>query len=111
MKRAKITGDQTIPEIIMLMSEGNPGAMSACVELTKGDPLGTLDILHLDDMNMRGPQIWVAFKDVCNQDVAKFRKKIQARDMDMISQVNAEMAYDKSFPHIAVRRGASRELR
>lgn len=50
-------------DMMIKMSEGNPGAITALAELAKNDPMdmaGMMLILHLDDMGMRGSQIWVA---------------------------------------------------
>ena len=42
---------------------------------------GIFDILSLDDMNMRGSQIWVAYKDHCGQDIEKFIACIKEREL------------------------------
>lgn len=84
---------------IVSLSEGNPGAISVLVKLLEAGPLGFMDILHLDDMGMKGPQIWVAWKDHCKQDIEAFRKAIRARDPDMVATVNRECPDRRAVCH------------
>lgn len=94
--RKKIELRMSPTDALAIMAEGNPGAISAMIKLMD-NPNGFFDVLRLDDMNMRGPQIWVAFKDVCKGDVELFRQKIRERDSAMITQVNKEMFMDESW--------------
>src|SRR4051812_45042298 len=73
-KRITLTG--TTLDLIMTMSEGNPGAVTALGALMKDDDMALMRILDLDDMGMRGSQIWVAFKEHCKCDVEVFRKAL-----------------------------------
>ena len=74
-------GDDPISSLLSL-AQGNPGAATVLGKLLQDGPQGYMDILHLDDMGMKGPQIWVAWKDYCKQDLEAFRKAIRARDPD-----------------------------
>ena len=57
--------DSTL-DMIVAMSEGNPGALTVLMGMLESDnPAATMMILHLDDMNIRGTQIWVGYKDHC----------------------------------------------
>lgn len=47
-------------------------------------------ILDLDDMNIRGTQIWVGYSDYCGKDIAKFKELVRARDHKMIAHINRE---------------------
>lgn len=105
-RRERIGAHDSLQDIIIKMSEGNPGALTALVEVVKADPvMGFMDLLHLDDMGMRGPQIWVAFKDHCKQDLAAFVKAIRERDQAMVDTVNASRGVADAPP--AVTHGAS----
>lgn len=79
--------DSTL-EVVMKLSEGNPGAVTAIGSLMKDDPMGILLALHLDDMGMRGEQIWAAFQYHCKGDVDAFKKAVKDRDKEMIATVN-----------------------
>lgn len=71
--------EDTTLDMVMKMSEGNPGAVSVIAQILKTgaliDPddafggLGT--ILHMDTWGIRGPKIWMLYKDVCGQDLVK----------------------------------------
>lgn len=88
------------------MSEGNPGALTVLIALMKRDSTGAglMEILSLDDMNIRGAQIWIAYKDHCKGDIELLAQKIKERDKNMIATVNREAGPD--YP-LAVERGAS----
>ena len=74
-----ITLEDTMMDMVKKMSEGNPGAVSVVCQIIKTggliDPddafggLGT--ILHMDTWGIRGPKIWMLYKDVCGQDLVK----------------------------------------
>jgi len=84
--REKIVLSEDVLDIMIKMSEGNSGAATVLAYL-HGEPLVML--LNLDDMNIRGSQIWVGFKDHCNSDIAWFKRAILARDPDMVDTINA----------------------
>lgn len=89
--RKKIQLHMSTQEVVATMSEGNPGGLRVLMDILKADPKeGVFDILSLDDMNIRGPQIWVGFKDYCDEDLEKFRKAIKARDPNMVRTINRE---------------------
>ncbi len=87
MRREKIQLTDTPMDIITKMSEGNPGVVRVLCELFKQEH-GFMLLLDLDDMGIRGPMIWVAFKDHCKQDVAALAKSCRERDKSMIATVN-----------------------
>jgi len=74
-----ITLEDTTMDMIKKMSMGNPGAITVICQILKDgaliDPddafggLGT--ILHMDTWGIRGPKIWMLYKDVCGQDLVK----------------------------------------
>ena len=88
MMRKPVDLSMTLLDTIVLLSEGNPGALRVLADLAREDH-GFMRVLDVDDMNMRGPQIWVAFKDHCKQDMKTFSKALQDRDASMVATVNA----------------------
>lgn len=100
--RKKIELKMDVIDVLVTMAEGNPGAINAIRQLMDGNENGILDVLRLDDMNIRGSQIWVGFKDVCEGNVELFRKKIRDRDMEMVHLINKEMFADPSWTEMAV---------
>jgi hypothetical protein len=89
--REKIVLSDELIDIMVKMSEGNHGAVEVLTSLVRlNDRPGLLVmLLDLDDMNIRGSQIWVGFKDHCNSDIAWFKRAILARDPDMVDTINA----------------------
>jgi len=74
------------------MSEGNPGAANVLGQMMQKDPdTGLIKILHLDDMNIRGTQIWLGFKDHCGQDMERFMQAILDRDQQMVDEINSHV--------------------
>jgi len=73
----RIKLDNTTQEILLLLAEGNPGALTVLTKILLTadgiDPdnfLGPFGVLlHLDSNNIYGPSIWMLFKDVCKQDI------------------------------------------
>ena len=87
------------------MSEGNPGALSVLFQLMQ-EPTGLMDILHLDDMNIRGTQIWIGYKYWADQDIAKFREGIKSRNPELVAKIN-ELNAEQGCTDVAVVSGAS----
>lgn len=75
-------------DAITMLSEGNVGAMTLLMHMLGDDPLdGMMDLLTIDDLNMRGEQIYVASKQY--PDIEAFRDALRKRDQGMIDAVNA----------------------
>jgi len=71
------------------MAEHNLGATKILCDLVNVDPENGLQrLLTLDDMNIWGPQIWIAFKDYCGEDISVMVRCVDERDMGMVACVN-----------------------
>lgn len=89
--REKISLKDSVQDVIVKMSEGNPGAINVLIQLyDPKDPETVFEMLQLDDMNIRGSQIWVGFKDFAGGDMKKFRAAIRSRDREMLHVINME---------------------
>jgi len=74
-----LTLDDTLEDIVVKMSKGNPGAMSAIVSLLSeyplADPLNPLKelapILTFDYLGIYGTDLYIIWNDKCNRDVYK----------------------------------------
>lgn len=94
-------------DTLLAMAEGNPGAGTVLGEMMNGeDPAGLTLVLHLDDMNIRGTQIWIGYKNHCGSDLKVFLQAIKDRDPAMVATIN-EMAALQGTKEKAVTRGAS----
>ena len=89
------------------MSEGNPGAATVLMRMFNEDAYGILNILSLDDMNIRGTQIWYAYKDYCGEDMSLFVQSVESRDIEMIKAINICVAKYDEEKHKVVRFGAT----
>jgi hypothetical protein len=90
-ERPEIDLGGTVMDFLVTMSEGNPGAITVLSQVLKSDEdLGFLLVLQLDDMNIRGTQVWIGYKDYCGQDIDKFIDCVKNRDPEMIRAINEE---------------------
>jgi len=108
ISRAEIDIDGSVLDMLLLMSEGNPGAAIVLSRIMNKCDAGAMSIFDLDDMNIRGTQIWVAFKDICNEDLDMLCEKLKKRDPSMVEAINKEMSRDSTYKWLAVQRGASK---
>ena len=69
----------TLTDVMVKMSEGNPGALRVLCEAAKDnaaiDPdaamAGLNGILALDSLHLYGSDIWVLYKDICGEDLTR----------------------------------------
>jgi hypothetical protein len=92
MKREPVDFKKNIVDVVTALSEGNPGAMRVLSQIAFTDPTV---LVALDDMNIRGPQVWLGYKDASAEMLEVFIKSIRDRDVRMIDTINRE--YSK-FP-------------
>lgn len=75
----RIKLNDTLPDIVAKLSEGNRGAMSICMMIYKHggevDPqdvfAGLSGLLALDTMNIYGPKIYLFYADLCGRSLPK----------------------------------------
>ena len=91
---SKITISDTIQDVFVKMSEGNPGALRVCMDIYNQDgdidPQGAMPslspLLRLDDMGIYGPEIWVLYKDVCNSDIVYLLALLRSNQLGHIGK-------------------------
>lgn len=131
--REKIQITDNIVEMLATLSEGNFGAAKVLTEIltngvdknmpekekTEKQFKNLMTILSLDDMNIRGSQIWILFKDIGKVDIDNLNngenkekfldmlKKIFDRDLKIVNDLN-EICHDYKMKNKAVVSGASR---
>ena len=106
--RRPIEFTNDITDTISVMCEGNPGGLSVLMgAFHKLEPVENIAFLmHLEDMNIRGSQIWVGYKDYCNCNLNDFIEKVSQRDASMVEIINKEHSYDPQLP-VAVTQGGT----
>lgn len=95
-----IEPSDTLMSAIIKLCDGNPGAAIVCASVVKHSEFGMMDLLHMDDMGLKGSAIWVGYKYYCGEDIAKFVEAVRSRDLEMINKIRAE-------GYAAARHGAS----
>ena len=91
MTRIKL--DDTLQDSIIKLCEGNPGALTVCARLCqeggKIDPgdwlLGAGKLLSLDTLGIYGSSIWLLYKDICGQDLAKMVAVLRGWQLGFVS--------------------------
>lgn len=82
------------------LADAHIGASMVLLQVQSADPMGFMvgTALHLDDMNMRGEQIYIAFRWACEAAPGNtaagpfFVEAVKRRDPEMVAYVN------KHFP-------------
>lgn len=90
---SRIELDMDGRQILMVMCEGNPGALNVMMSLmsrnAKIDPdsfLGPYSaITQLDELGIYGPHIWMAYKDICGEDIPKLIALLRAVQLGILS--------------------------
>jgi hypothetical protein len=101
--RQPIHWDDSLREVTLKMAEDNPSAMRVLMKILGKFGYGGLSlILQMDDMNIRGKQIWVGYRYHCDADIDQFVRCIRDRDPEMIETINRE-GRKGMYPHKASR--------
>jgi len=85
MGNEKITGDMNIMDMMMVMSEGNPGALTVLMQMMQ-NPTSIFDVLLLDSLDIRGSKIWMLYSDSCGKNTGKFNRTLMALRCGAYSQ-------------------------
>jgi len=73
----RLNGSDGIMEIAMKMSEGNPGALTAIIELVKKQD-GIMYVLACDRIGVYGSRLYMLWNDCCGRSIDKFMCVIKA---------------------------------
>jgi len=101
MSRIKL--EHTMTDILLEMSEGNPGAVAAIMDLLKHspeiDPQGSMGgiggILSLDTLGIYGSEIYVLWSDKCGRDVRRLCLLLRGSQLGLLkSDTIRSMASD-----------------
>jgi hypothetical protein len=97
----KMTDDTE--SVVVKMGEKDKKTIKVLVKLLNQYGLDGFNlIIDLDDMNIRGSQVWQGYKDYCEEDLNKFATAISTRDPNMIDLINRNAS-----SNLAVIRGAA----
>ena len=90
---SKLQLTDTTFDMFSKMSEGNPGALTVLIELYKKGAVidpdsamgGIMNILALDTLEIYGSNIWILFKDTCDQKIENLVLLLRANQLGFIS--------------------------
>ena len=94
MSNTRIELTDTTMDVILKMSDGNPGAMTVLVALLKEGELidpdaafgGLSALIMLDSSGVYGEKIWMLYKDICNQSAGKMIGILRAVQLGFLAQ-------------------------
>ena len=90
---ARINLNESVKEALIVMAEGNPGALTVMMSLIKDNVMsGFIDICRLDDLEIYGSGIWIGYEDFCGMDIQKFKEAIREKDPEMLSLIRQTVA-------------------
>lgn len=76
---AKISVEMDTMDVLYIMSEGNPGALTCIMQMMQIDPMaGMMNLLLLDNLEVYGAKIYMIWNDSCKRDLKKFNETLQA---------------------------------
>jgi hypothetical protein len=92
MIKTRIQLEDSIQNIIIKMSDGNPGAVTTLIEVIKNDGrvdpqsafAGVGSILLLDSFGIYGSSIYILYNDKCNKNIRKFIMLLRAVQLGFI---------------------------
>jgi len=95
-------------DIVVKMSEGNPGAMTVIMECIKQgaeiDPESAMEgfgpILLLDSYEIYGSNIYIIWNDICNRNLRDFIMLLRCVQMGLLSinELKEQMGNGRGFP-------------
>lgn len=91
----KIDTKDNIQRVIVKLSDGNPGALSVLIQIIKNGNIIDPDSLNTDEMNLflideleiYGPNLWILYKDVCQQNLLSLFSLFRAYELKIITKV------------------------
>ena len=102
MSKERITADMNMLEMIVTMSEGNPGAATCLMQMLQEDPMTMLDILWFDSMEIYGSKIYMLWNDCCGRDFGKLKQTIKYLESGRLSkeQIHENLNRERAKPFI-----------
>ena len=97
----KLTPQDTTMDLMLKMSEGNPGALTACMDLFKLGTPGVVALIDFDDIGLYGDKLYMLWNDCCGRSAEKVLMVDKARNFGKLSvkdiQDRASGGYGKPY--------------
>ena len=91
----RITIDMNTHDAVAAMSDGNPGAINVMCMLIKEDPVaGLAMVIQLDTYDIHGSDIWLCYKDICENNLSELGAKIISGSIkDELAKLKVKYGY------------------
>lgn len=88
--RKPLTKDDSFHDFIQKITEGHSGARTVIENLVEeyGAAKSAEVILGLDDMNVRGTQIWAGYNQHCSENLETFVACVEEKRQDFVETIN-----------------------
>jgi hypothetical protein len=101
-RHERIEGSDSIMNMVIKLSEGNPGALTVCMNAFQNDPeidpIGALGglapMLALDTLGIYGSRIWMLYKDVCGERLPYFLAMLRGWQLGYLPEATLDAAID-----------------
>ena len=98
----RIEGQDTMMDVFTKLAEGNPGALTVCMQLYKEtaaiDPQSAMpeviNLLALDTLGIYGSRIWQLYKDFCQEDIVNVMAVLRAHQLGLLQKISIDRAID-----------------
>jgi len=102
MSEERITLQDSLFDMMFKLSEGNPGALTVCMQMHQQDATidpdaflgGLMPLLGLDTLGIYGPSIWILYKDICGENLTKMLGVLRGWQLGFISPSEIHQAID-----------------
>lgn len=99
--KSRIELNDSVTSATMKLAEGNPGAITAMIELIKNSHIDKDSawgqfgpLMALDTLEIYGPKIWQLWKDVCKMEPLKVYTVFRAHQYGLITKADVLYAVD-----------------
>lgn len=101
MNNEKLTGDMSVMDMVMTMSEGNPGAIQILAQMMN-DHRRFIDILLCDSLDIRGSKLYMLNNDCCGRNMDKFDRTLMMLRCGVFSQedIHKNLELIRAIPFI-----------
>ncbi|MBR6688711.1 MAG: hypothetical protein IKL68_01690 [Clostridia bacterium] len=102
MEKNRLTSDMNMTDMLLVMSEGNSGAMICIALMMKYDPMALVDILALDAIGIYGTKLYMLWNDCCGRDLEKMKQTIAAFNEGKFTEkeIHENLSRDYAKPFI-----------
>lgn len=98
----RIEMNMTILDIVVALSEGNPGAINVLMEIVLNNPridpddtFGPLGpLFELDNLDCYGSRIWMLYKDVCKHNLVEMLAVLRAIQLGFVENTVVQHAIE-----------------